>query len=179
MPSLNGYCDFDDSTLCHFPSHWTVPAVWNMAQSNYSTSGVCHRAKITDRQPDVTAASALVLPNPLAKMLQATGGGLTRSPFNNILALSVDIRTVTYLFGWEDVSGNRWMQQRWVESWRVGNCIEGKKGHFPCRDLLYQSIILLHSVVLLSVKFSSCDLIMVLDVALWCYLIRLKKHFLL
>ncbi len=48
----------------------------------------------------MTAASALILPNPLAEMLQATGGGLTWGPFDNILALSVDIRTVTHIFVW-------------------------------------------------------------------------------
>lgn len=58
------------------------------------------RGCATDSQPDMTAASALILPNPLAEMLQATGGGLTWGPFDNILALSVDIRTVTHIFVW-------------------------------------------------------------------------------
>lgn len=46
----------------------------------------------------MTAASALIVTNPLAEMLQATGGGLTWGPY--ILALSVDIRTVTHIFVW-------------------------------------------------------------------------------
>lgn len=83
--------------ICHLP---LSPAELCQPYEIWLLISTVSRGCVTDRQPDMTAASALILPNPLAEMLQATGGGLTWGPFDNILALSVDIRTVTHIFVW-------------------------------------------------------------------------------
>lgn len=90
---MNYKCGNLTYATCLFtPQSFAKPCkIWLLVST---VSQVC----ATDRQPDMTAASALIVTNPLAEMLQATGGGLTWGPY--ILALSVDIRTVTHIFVW-------------------------------------------------------------------------------